>query len=161
VDAAGDAAARQAARLRFSPVGKTDAVTYRQTQSGSMTKAIVLGIWLAAPVLAAASIGSAAQTNPVFAVEPGGPGKLTKHMEWLVTSSRRTYHHIRLPARIAIGDTITLSFGSNTKTYGFSVARITLKGNHCEIFSRTEVHHRPDKIDVTPCYLADSGGAAR
>lgn len=159
--AAGDAAAKQAPYRRFSKVGKTAAAMYRQTQSGSMSKAIVLGMWLAVPVLAAASIGAAAQTNPVFAVMPGGPGKLTKHMEWLVTSSRRTYHHIRLPARIAVGDTITLSFGSNTKTYGFSVARITLKGNHCEIFSQSEVHHRRDKIDVTPCYLADSGPAAR
>jgi hypothetical protein len=106
-------------------------------------------------LIAAASIGFAAQTNTIDAVNPGGAGVLTKRIDWLVTSSRRTYRHIRLPSRIAIGDTITLSFGSNTKTYGFTVAQIILKGNHCEIFSRNEIHHRRDKINVTPCYPAD------
>jgi hypothetical protein len=126
-----------------------------------MSRAILLGMCVAASVIAAASVGSAAPANTVYAVNPGGPGKLTKHMDWLVTSSRRTYHHIRLPSRIAVGDTITLSFGSNTKTFGFPVARITLQGDHCEIFSGTEIHHRRDKITVTPCYRADNGRAAR
>src|SRR5271155_373425 len=89
----------------------------------------------AAFMIVASSIGAAAQSKMVDAVRPGGPGVLTKRIDWLVASSLRTYHHIRLPARIAVGDTVTFSFGSSTKIYGFSVARITLKGNHCEIFS--------------------------
>lgn len=130
---------------------------HQKTHSLSIGKAIVLRAWIAGFVVAGAhiNIGSAAQTNTVKAAEPGGPGKLTKHMDWLVTSSRRTYHHIRLPSRIAVGDTIPLSYGSNTKTYGFRVARITLTGDRCEIFSQTQIHHRTDKINVTPCYLAD------
>jgi hypothetical protein len=125
-----------------------------------MGRTIVFSTWIAGLVVAAPSIGSAAQTNTVRAVEPGGPGVLTKHLDWLVTSSRRTYHHISLPSRIAIGDTITLSFGSNTKNYGFSVARITLKGDHCEIFSKAEIYHRRDKLNVAPCYRADEGQTA-
>jgi hypothetical protein len=108
----------------------------------------------AAFIFVISSIGAAAQPNTVDAVKLGGGGVLTKRIDWLVASSRRIYHHIRLPERIAVGDTITFSFGSSTKTYDFTVARITLKGNHCEIFSRTKIHHRRDKISVTPCYAA-------
>jgi hypothetical protein len=112
-------------------------------------------LWIAALMLLITSIGAAAQPDTVTAVWSSGRGVLTKRIDWLVASSRRTYHHIRLPSRIAVGDTITLSFGSSTKTYGFLVARITLKGNHCLIFSKAEIHHHRDKISVTPCYSAD------
>lgn len=106
-------------------------------------------------VVIVANIGASAQPNTVDAISSGGRGVLTKRIDWLVTSSRRTYHHIRLPARIAVGDTITLYFGSSTKTYAFAVARITLTGSRCEIFSKEEIHHHKDKIIITPCYPAD------
>jgi hypothetical protein len=67
-------------------------------------------------IIVISGIGVAAQPNTVDAVKLGGRGVLTKRIDWLVASSRRTYHHIRLPERIAVGDTITLSFGSSTKT---------------------------------------------
>jgi hypothetical protein len=114
----------------------------------------------AALMIVASSIGAAAQSKTVDAVRLGGPGVLAKRIDWLVASSLRTYHHIRLPARIAVGDKINFSFGSSTKIYGFSVARITLKGNHCEIFSQAEIHHHRDKISVTPCYAAGNEPAA-
>jgi hypothetical protein len=69
----------------------------------------------------------------------------------LVTTSCRTYHHISLPSRIALGDTITISFGSHPKEFGFSVARIELQGQHCAIFSKAAGdRHRMDKINVAP-----------
>jgi hypothetical protein len=109
-------------------------------------------------ILSASSMGAcAAQANTVEAVRPAGPGVLTKHFDWLITTSQRRYHHIRLPARIAVGDKFSLSFGSNTKTYTFSVARIILKDDHCEIYSQSEVGHHRDEIDVVPCYAADHG----
>ena len=112
-------------------------------------------VWIAA-IFAVSSMGAcAAEANTVEAVRPAGPGVLTKHFDWLITTSQRRYHHIRLPARIAVGDKFSLSFGSNQKTYTFSVAQIILKGNHCEIYSQSEVGHRRDKIDVVPCYPAD------
>jgi hypothetical protein len=119
-------------------------------------KRMLLRTW-AAMLLIIPSVTTVAQSGSVDAVRPGGPGVLTKRIDWLVASSRRTYHHIRLPERIGVGDTIALSFGSSTKTYAFSVARITLEGNRCEIFSEDQVHHHRDKISVTPCYPAGDG----
>jgi hypothetical protein len=82
---------------------------------------------------------------------------LTKCRGWIVTSSCRTYHHNSLPSRIAVGDTITISFGSHPNEFGFSVARIDLKGQHCAIFSKAEGDRHLDKINVAPCYRADEG----
>jgi len=109
--------------------------------------------WFAG-LVAAVSFGAAA-ADAVDEVHPGGPGMLTKCRDWLVASSCRTYHHISLPSRIAVGDTITVSFGSDLKEYGFFVARIALKGDQCTIFSETTGdRHGMDKINITPCYPA-------
>jgi hypothetical protein len=119
-----------------------------------------LRVWIAGLLIAAGSFGPSAADQPdtVKAVTPGGPGVLTKCRGWLVTSSCRTYHHISLPSRIAVGDTITISFGSHPKEYGFSVARIALEDDHCVIFSDAdEDRHQMDKIKVAPCYRADEG----
>jgi hypothetical protein len=104
-------------------------------------------------ILAALSLASAAaQPGAVNAVTPVSHGVLTKCFDWVMTSSCRTYHHITLPSRIAVGNTIPLAFGSATKRYGFVVARIVLNGNQCKILSREDRDHRRDKIEVTPCY---------
>jgi hypothetical protein len=99
-----------------------------------------LRVRIAGLLIAAGIFGPAAADQPdtVKTVTPGGPGVLTKCRGWVVTSSCRTYHHISLPSRIAVGDTITISFGSHPKEFGFSVARIDLKGQHCAIFSKAE-----------------------
>jgi len=111
----------------------------------------ILG-WFAGLVVAV-SFGAAA--DAVEEVHPGGPGMLTKCRDWLVASSCRTYHHIRLPSRIAVGDTITVSFGSDPKEYGFFVARIALEDDRCTLFTEaTGDRHGMDKIDITPCYPA-------
>jgi hypothetical protein len=108
-------------------------------------------------LLAVLSLGGAAtEAGAVEAVEPGGPGVLTKCRDWVVTRSCKTYHHINLPSRIAVGDTIIVSFGSSPKEYAFSVARIALTGHHCAIFSEADGDRRQiDKINVAPCYRAD------
>jgi hypothetical protein len=94
----------------------------------------------------------------VKAVAPEGAGVLTKCRNWLVTRSCRTYHHISLPSRVAVGDTITLSFGSSPKEYGFPVARIALEGDRCVIFSEVDGDRpRRDEIKVAPCYRAEEG----
>ncbi len=112
----------------------------------------ILG-WFAS-LMVAVSFGVAA-ADAIEAVHPRGSGELTKCRDWLVASSCRTYHHIRLPSRIAVGDTIPVAFGSDPKEYGFFVARIALDGDQCTIFSEaTGDRHRMDKIDVTPCYPA-------
>jgi hypothetical protein len=116
-----------------------------------------LRAWIAGLLLAGATVGPAAARDPdsVEAVEPGGPGELTKCRKWLVASSCKTYRHITLPPRIAVGDTITVTFGSSRKEYAFPVARIAHEGRHCVIFSEAEGdRHQIDKINVAPCYRA-------
>jgi hypothetical protein len=109
-------------------------------------------------LIAVSSFGAVAADRPddAKAVIPGGPGVLTKCRGWVVTTSCRTYHHIALPSRIAVGDTITISFGSHPKEFAFSVARIDLKDQHCAIFSKANGdRHRMDKINIAPCYRAE------
>jgi hypothetical protein len=121
---------------------------------------MLLRTCIAGLLVAAATVGPGAAREPdtVEAVEPGGPGELTKCRDWLVASSCKTYHHVTLPPRIAVGDTITVTFGSSPKEYAFPVARIAQKGRHCVIFSDTEGdRHHVDKINVAPCYRSDSG----
>lgn len=116
--------------------------------------------WIAGLLLAAATVGpgTAREPDSVEAVEPGGPGVLTKCRDWLVASSCNRYNHIALPPRIAVGDTITVTFGSSPKEYAFPVARIAQKGRHCVIFSDTDGdRHHEDKINVAPCYRVSSG----
>jgi hypothetical protein len=121
---------------------------------------MVLRASIAGLLLAAAMVGPSTAREPdsVEAVEPGGPGELTKCRNWLVASSCKTYKHIDLPPRIAVGDTITVTFGSSPKEYAFPVARIAHKGRHCAIFSDAEGdRHQIDKINVAPCYRASKG----
>jgi hypothetical protein len=114
-------------------------------------------IWIAAISLLVLAFGKAAAAE-VDAIAPGGSGVLTKCRDWLVTSSCKRYHHIGLPSRIAVGDTVTLTFGSSPKEYEFPVARIELDGHHCAIFSEaTGNRHQMDKINVAPCYRAGGG----
>ena len=110
---------------------------------------------IAAISIIACGFGSAA-AGDVEAVAPGASGVLTKCRGWLVATSCKTYQHITLPPRIAVGDTIALRFGSNPKDYAFPVARIDLKRQYRAIFSEPEDNrHRMDKINVAPCYPAD------
>jgi len=121
---------------------------------------MLLRAWIAGLLLAAATVGPSTAREPdsVEAVEPGGPGVLTKCRDWLVASSCNRYHHITLPPRIAVGDTITVTFGSSTKEYAFPVARIAQKGHHCVIFSEAEGdRHHVDKINVAPCHRVSTG----
>ena len=112
---------------------------------------------MAAVLLIAFGCGEAA-AGDVEAVTPGASWVLTKCPGWIVATSCKTYQHISLPPRIAVGDTIALRFGSNPKDYAFPVARIDLKRHHCAIFSEAERNrHRMDKINVAPCYPADEG----
>ena len=118
-------------------------------------RAWIAGVWLAA---AAVTPSAARDPDEVAAIEPGGPGELTKCRNWLVANSCKTYRHISLPPRIAVGDTIPLTFGTHPKEFRFFVARIALKGSHCAIFSEAEGdRHQIDKINVAPCYPASTG----
>ena len=113
---------------------------------------------LASALFAAAGFAAAGAevTSAVQAVRPGGPGELTKCRNWLVARACRHYHHISLPALVAIGDTLTLSFGSNNKEFDFPVVHIVLEGNRCTLFSNRN-GRQGDKIEIDPCYRAEEG----
>jgi hypothetical protein len=118
-------------------------------------RAWTAGVWLA---VVAVTPSAARDSDEVAAIEPGGPGVLTKCRNWLVATSCKSYRHISLPSRIAVGDTISISFGSHPKEFQFFVARIALKGSHCAIFSEADGdRHQMDKINVAPCYPASTG----
>src|SRR5215470_7008363 len=103
-------------------------------------------IWMAAVSIIAWGVGRAA-AGDVEAVAPNALGVLTKCRGWVIATSCNTYHHISLPPRIAVGDTITVYFGSSPKDYAFPVARIDLNGRHCVIFSEAAGdRHQMDKI---------------
>src|SRR5689334_19281482 len=97
-----------------------------------------------------------AQEENVSAVDSGGPGVLTECRNWLVASSCRTYHHIRLPPRIAVGDAITVSFGGHPKQFRFLVARIALAGDHCTIFSEADQDKHVDSVEISSCSRAEA-----
>ena len=88
-----------------------------------------LGTWIAGLLIAATELTAAVadQSGAVEALVTSGPGVLTKCRYWLVATSCHHYHHVRLPRRIAVGDTINLTYGSIPKGYAFPVARIGIE----------------------------------
>ena len=107
---------------------------------------------LIAATLTIFGVGSAA-AGEVEVVAPDGPGVLTICRSWLIATSCNTYHHIRLPSRIAVGDTITIHFGSSPKEYRFAVARIVVRGDDCAIFNQADDNPQPtDNIYVAQCH---------
>jgi hypothetical protein len=134
--------------------GRHHRAGWRTVPSGA--KLVRYHVWIAAVAVSIACGFGKAAAHDVEAVAPGASGVLTKCRGWLVATSCNTYHHIALPSRIAVGDTIRLRFGSSPKDYTFPVARIDLKRQHCAIFSQAEGNrHRVDKINVALCYPAD------
>jgi len=60
-----------------------------------------------------------------------------------------------VPEQIAIGDEISLTYGSNTKTYVFHVVRIRQKGNSCAIWSeRSGPSGEDEKLEIGQCRSA-------
>ena len=104
--------------------------------------------------LALAAHAAAAQE----AVTTPGAGTLTKCRDWLVYLSCSTYHHIKVPDHVAIGDGLALTYGSNPKHYVFHVAQIRRQGNGCTLLSdRSGSGEEAERIDIAPCQLATTG----
>jgi hypothetical protein len=61
------------------------------------------------------------------------------------------YHHIKLPPQMAVGDTVRVRFGSNTKHYNFPVARIVRNGGSCTVFSQLTETDNVEKIEIASC----------
>src|SRR5579863_812531 len=83
---------------------------------------------ITAPTMAGAADDIAAVTTP-------GSGALTICRDWIVHESCSTYHKVEVPDRIAVGDRIELTYGSNPKDYVFHVSGIRRDANSCTILS--------------------------
>jgi hypothetical protein len=118
---------------------------------------------LAAALLAiSAALCPGAAADAVEAVAISSPGILTKCRSWVLFNSCKS-HKVALPERVAVGDQIELSYGSNPKSFTFPVRRIVQHGSGCTIFSQAgSAAEQGDKIEVAGCQpTAPPGAAAR
>jgi hypothetical protein len=111
------------------------------------TRTAIAGFFLiigAAPAVAAA--------DAVEAVTTQGSGALTICRSWLVYNSCTTYSKVALPERVAVGDKLSLTYGSNPKDYTFPVLSIRHQGASCTILSDASgAAPSGEKIEVAPC----------
>ncbi len=120
---------------------------------------------VAAATLAAASLpqagDAAAVANTAEAITTPGSGTLTMCLDWFLYNSCNTYHHVALPERIAVGDKITVTFGSNPKDYDFHVVAIHHHGERCTILSdHSGAGDKGERIEVARCHPAAKPAAA-
>ena len=121
-----------------------------------------------AVVLIGAGLASLAVRGPVSAADMGdavmieGSGVLTTCRSWIFFTSCTT-HKVRLPERVAAGDKVTLTYGSNTKNYTFEIALIRLQGDACTLMSESSRSDgEGEKIEVARCGpFPDATGQAR
>src|SRR5947207_10948109 len=106
--------------------------------------AVLIGIGLA--MLGPASAGEIGD-----AVMIQGSGVLTTCRSWIFFTSCTT-RKVRLPERIAAGDKVNLSYGSNPKNYTFEIALIRLEGDACTLMSESSRSDgEGEKIEVARC----------
>ena len=122
------------------------------------TRGLCLGVALLAASAAAQALpvaGSQAVTTP-------GSGELTMCRDWLVYKSCNTYHKVELPGRVAVGDDLALTFGSNNKDYTFHVTGIVREGESCKLLSPASgAKGEGERIEVTNCRPTDKPGGAK
>lgn len=114
------------------------------------TRTTIAGFFLiigAAPAMAAG--------DTVEAVTTQGSGTLTICRSWLVYNSCTTHSKVALPERIAVGDKLSLSYGSNPKDYAFPVLSIRHQGTSCTLLSDASgAAAGGEKIEVAQCQKA-------
>ena len=105
-----------------------------------------IGIGMAQPVSA----------GPVNVATTPGSGDLTICRSWIVYESCSTYHKVPLPERVAIGDAVAVTFGSNNKDYTFHVRRILHQEGSCTILSDAKADKAEgERIEVRNCTVAE------
>ncbi len=111
---------------------------------------------LAVVGLGAVGFGGAARAadpDPVKTIETPGMGRLIMCRDWLVYTSCWSYRHVAIPGHIAVGDNLDLTFGSNNKEIGFSVARILHDGDRCDIYNTADgAIRKVNRIKVEGCH---------
>ena len=109
--------------------------------------AVLIGVGLTC--LAMQEPASAADLGDAVMIE--GSGVLTTCRSWIFFTSCTT-HKVRLPERVAAGDRVNLSYGSNPKNYTFEIALIRLEGDACTLMSESSRSNgEGEKIEVARC----------
>ena len=97
-------------------------------------------------------LSPAALAEPLAAVAVSGKGVLTICRNWIVFHTCKPYDKIELPRRIAVGDRLDLTFGSNPKDYLFQVVEIRQKGEGCLLLSNiSKGHEDRERIEIPRC----------
>jgi hypothetical protein len=97
-------------------------------------------------------LSPAALAEPLAAVTVSGKGVLTICRNWIVFRTCKPYDKVELPPRIAVGDQLDLTFGSNPKDYLFQVVEIRQKGEGCLLLSKmSKGHEDRERIEVPRC----------
>ena len=114
--------------------------------TGRARRIAAIGAVVLLPAAAAlAADGIAAVTTP-------GTGTLTMCRDWFNRNACDTYHRIKLPARIAVGDKVEVTYGSNPKDYSFHVTGISRDGDRCTILSpHSAADGSGERIEVAGC----------
>ena len=95
-----------------------------------------------------------AAADTVEAVTTQGSGALTICRSWLVYDSCTTYGKVALPERVAVGDKLSLTYGSNPKDYTFPVLSIRHRGTSCTLLSDASAAAvGGEKIEVAQCQV--------
>jgi len=118
-----------------------------------------LPIALAAAALALASLVATPRPSlaqeAVQAIATPGLAELQVCRSWIVMRTCNAYHRVDVPPRIAVGDQLSLIFGSNNKTMIFEVAAIRRGGDACTLYTETPApgidENHVDKLTVAPC----------
>jgi hypothetical protein len=100
--------------------------------------------------------------NRLMRLPSPGFGDLTICRSWIVYQSCTTYHKVALPERIAVGDDLPVTFGSNPKDYTFRVARIARDGDRCKILSEaSSADTEGERIELMQCQPTDDASSAQ
>ena len=85
---------------------------------------------------------------------------LTICRNWILFRTCKPYDKMDLPPRIAVGDTLDLTFGSNPKEYLFRVVEIRPKGEGCLLLSKiSKGQEDRERIEVPHCEPATKEAA--
>jgi hypothetical protein len=124
---------------------------------GPMTTISRLAGLAALPVVLLGAASGVAADAPA-AVETAGRAQLQVCRNWVMFRTCNDYSRVDIPARVAVGDTLYLAFGSNNKSMSFAIAAIRLTDGTCTLYTeRLEPgadESEVDKLTVSPCKAA-------